>query len=124
MLVVDLLTRAHRAGFVFTYYQRPEPRLAVALAPDGWHDEPALAQVIAELRRYRPDVLEVLTRPCTVRTCAGPSHVREYGTDLPWCRHHAGARGLALLHEERPDLFPDPADPHGQPWWLKKETAA
>ena len=123
-LVVELLTRAHRAGFVFTYYQRPHPRLAVTLEPDGWHDEPELAAVIADLRRYRPDTLEVLTRTCTVRTCTGPTHVREYGTDLPWCRPHAGTRGLQLLHEEHPALFPDPANHAGHPAHLIEETAA
>lgn len=122
-LVVELLTRAHRAGFTFTYYVRPQPRLTVTLEPDGWHDEPELAAVIDQLRTYRPDVLDILTRPCTVRTCNGPTHTREYGTDLPWCARHAGPRGLQLLHEERPDLFPDPTDRTARPA-LAQETAA
>lgn len=124
MLVVELLTRAHRAGFVFTYYVRPQPRLTVTLEPDGWHDEPELAAVIDDLRRYRPDVLQVLARTCTVRTCPGPTHTREYGTDLPWCARHAGIRGLQLLHDERPDLFPDPTDHTARPHLQEHTDAA
>ena len=104
-LVVELLTRAHRAGFDFTYYAHPEPRLTVSLEPSGWHDEPELRRIVDQLRRYRPDVLQVLTRTCTIRTCNNPTWAREYGTELPWCRGHAGTRGLQLLHEEHPDLF-------------------
>lgn len=114
-LVVELLTRAHRAGFTFTYYVRPQPRLTVTLEPDGWHDEPELVAVIDQLRRHRPDVLHVLARTCTIRTCTNPTHLREYGTDLPWCATHAGPRGLQLLHEEHPDLFPDPTDHTARP---------
>jgi hypothetical protein len=110
-LVVELLTRAHRAGFEFRYLARPEPRLIVTCTPDG-HEEPELRHIIDDLRRYRPDVLNVLARTCTIRTCNTSTWIREYGTDLPWCRPHAGTRGLMLLREEHPDLFPS------------KETAA
>lgn len=120
-LVVELLTRAHRAGFTFTYYQRPTPRITVTRT-DRAHDEPELGAVITDLRRYRPDVLQILARPCTVRTCPGPTWIREHGTDLPWCRPHAGIRGLQLLHQEHPDLFPDPADHHARPT-LREDAA-
>lgn len=120
-LVVELLTRAHRAGFTFTFIVRPAPRVLVDRK--GCHDEHELQAVIGELRRWKPDVLAVLARTCTVRTCEKPTWAREFGTDLPWCRGHGGTRGLQLLHEERPDLFPA-LDPHAYPAWLTKETAA
>lgn len=103
-LVVELLTRAHRAGFVLEYLERPAPGLRVVTAPCRLTDDQRAIE--ADFRRYEPDVLEVLARTCTVRTCAEQTWIRECGTDLPWCRPHAGVRGLQLLREERPDLFP------------------
>lgn len=111
-LVVELLTRAHRAGYVLQYLERPTPRLRVVNAPCRLTDDQRAIEL--DFHRYRPDVLEVLARSCTVRTCTAQTWIREYGTDLPWCRPHAGTRGLQLLREERPDLFPT----------ITKETAA
>ena len=124
-LVVDLLTRAHRLGFVLEYRPRApkgERTIACREKPTVTTDE--LRSIEQELRRLAPDVVEVLARSCTVRTCTGATHVREYGTDLPWCRPHAGTRGLQLLHEEHPSLFPDPANHTGRPAHLIEETAA
>lgn len=122
-LVVELLTRAHRLGFVLEYLERPTPSLRVVDAPACVTDE--LRSIEQAFRLHQPDVLAVLARACTHRTCTGPTNVREYGTDLPWCDQHAGARGWQLLHEEHPDLFPDETrTPHACPTWLNKETAA
>lgn len=122
-LVVELLTRAHRLGFVLEYLERPTPGLRVVDAPTKVTDE--LRTIEAAFRRHEPDVLQILARTCTFRTCTEPTAVREYGTDLPWCAGHAGARGWQLLHDEHPDLFPaEAATPHACPTWLTKETAA
>lgn len=115
-LVVELLTRAHRLGFVLEYRPRApqgERTIACVAKPTTTTDE--LLAIERQLRALVPDVVEVLARTCTVRHCTGPTHVREYGTDLPWCARHAGVRGLQLLHEEHPDLFPDPTDHTSRP---------
>lgn len=115
-LVVELLTRAHRLGIVLEYRPRApkgERCIAVVHAPANVCDE--LRKIELELRRHAPDVVEVLARSCTVRTCQEPTWIREAGTDLPWCAQHAGPRGLALLCEEHPDLFPA-YTPHACPW--------
>ena len=106
-LVVELLTRAVRAGFAFRYSTLTGE---VAITHDhtlrACDLEPELQRITTELRRYRPDVLAVLNRTCTVRTCTSTTWLREHGTDLAWCRPHGGTRGLQLVREERPDLFP------------------
>ncbi len=123
-LVVELLTRAHRLGFVLEYRPRApkgERTIVCVAKPTRTTDE--LLAIERELRRLAPDVVEVLARPCTVRTCPGPTHTREYGTDLPWCARHVGARGLQLLHDEYPALFPDPTDFRSRPNLAQEDAA-
>lgn len=125
--VVELLTRAHRLGFVLEYRPRhPEPRrrIHVASRPDATHpDVPAHRRLERDIHDLHHDLLEVWARPCTVISCDQPTHVREYGTDLPWCRTHAAVRGLQLLHDEHPDLFPDPTDPTARPHLAQEDAA-
>jgi len=123
-LVVELLTRAHRLGFVLEYRPRApkgERAIAITCAPPSRCVEQR--QLEHEIARYEPDFVEILDRPCSVRGCEGPTHVREYGTDLPWCARHGGVRGLQLLHEERPDLFPDATDFASRPTLAQEDAA-
>jgi hypothetical protein len=111
-LVVELLTRAHRLGFVLEYRPRaPEARdrIHVASRPDCTHpDDRAHRQLEGDIHDLHEDLLAVWARTCTVLLCDEPTHLREYGTDLPWCRGHAIARGCRLLIEEYPDVFSEP----------------
>lgn len=123
-LVVELLTRAHRLGFVLEYRPRaPKGERTIACVDKPTRTTDELLSIERQLRALVPDVVEVLARTCTVRTCTNPTHVREYGTDLPWCARHAGVRGLQLLHAEYPALFPDPTDFTSRPTLAQEDAA-
>ena len=117
-LVVELLTRSHRLGFTLRYCDDgvTDPQVLITHDDHGAPHtlEPELQTIVDELVTWKPDVLAVLARTCTRRGCIEPTWQREYGTDLAWCRPHGGIRGLQLLREERPDLFPteEPDGPH------------
>lgn len=125
-MVVELLTRAHRLGFVLEYRPRhpdPHSRIGIKASP------PVMT---AELRQLERDIfdsheilMEIWGRPCTIRGCDRPNWLREHGTDLAWCRGHGGTRGWQLLTEEHPDLFAGELV-HACPTWITRteENAA